>query len=174
MCILFLTLITHTTPHLSDFPTEVLLGESNFLPKYLLQEYTHRVGARTNSPGERLAELNIKTNTLVREANIRHFEFREKLLTREEEIVTNFPNEKKLHQERMDLFLQSQLNMRRQHALQHELEERKRRLNDMRDLRLQAIKAAREKAKEEEQRKKEEEEKLAKKENKTFTRLVSD
>jgi hypothetical protein len=157
----------------TDFETEVLLNESNFLPKYLLQEYTYRVGSRTNSPGERLAELNIETKTLVREANIRHFDFRENLLTREEDILTNFPNEKKQHQERMDLFLQSQLNMRRQHALQHELEERKKRLNDMRDIRLQAIKEAREKAKVEEQRKKEEEERLAKEEKKTFTRLVS-
>ncbi|CAE7401088.1 unnamed protein product, partial [Symbiodinium microadriaticum] len=158
----------------ADFETQVLLNESNFLPKYELQECTHNVQSRTNSPGIRLAELGIEVKTAIREANIQHFAFREKTYTKEEEVFSAFPAAKKFHEERMQLFLASQLNMRRQHALQNELNERQQRLNDMREIRLAAIKEAREKALEAERIRKEEEEAKAKVEKKTLTQVVAE
>jgi hypothetical protein len=124
--------------------------------------------------GVRSVELMLEVKSHAFDSMIKHYQFREDSLTKEVKLFTDFPLMKSHHEDRMEMFLATQLNMRRQHALQKELEQRIQRLNDLRMIRMSAIKKLREKAKEEDRIKAELAAKKAKIEQKPLTTVIAE
>jgi hypothetical protein len=151
----------------------VLLGESRFKPIYALQDCFSFLEPDSHVSGPRLAELKIGVNVEVVDSIVKHYQFREEVLTKEVNFFSDFPTMKAKHQEKVDMFLSSQLQMRRQVALQKEIDERIIRLNDLRAIRMEAVRTLREQLKEEERLKQEEADRKAQIPKKGLSQMVS-
>ena len=126
-----------------------------------------------NQSGIRLAEFMLEIRTSALDSIIRHYQFRDDTLTNEVKLFSEFRANKSFHEDRMQMFLNTQLNMRRQHALQKELDQRRVRLNELRELRMEAIRKLREQVQEEERIKQELEAQKVKEASKPLTTVVS-
>lgn len=132
-----------------------------------------KVTPNINENGLKLAEYMLNIRSVSLDSIIKHYQFREDTLTNEVKLFSEFRIKKSYHEDRMEMFLNTQLNMRRQHALQKELDQRRIRLNELREIRMDAIRKLREKVQEEERIKAELEAKKAKQDNKPLTTVVS-
>lgn len=157
-----------------DLESQELLNESNYKPIYTLQDAMRRVTPHLQQGGLRLIELMLEVKISAFQSVIHHYQFREQTLGKEVQLFSDFASTKSYHQDRMDMFLSTQLNMRRQHALQKEIDQRVARLNDLRQLRMDAIKKLREKAKEEERIRAELEAQKKKAQEKPLTTVIAE
>jgi hypothetical protein len=160
----------------ADVETQHLLQESNYEPKYRVMQYLHLLGPSVNGSAHSIVNTMAKRRTQLTQSNINHFQFRIDMLNKEGKMFASFKAKKPSYDAQMKCFVDTQMLMRRQHSLQRELNERKKRLKRMRAIRMEATRKLREEALAAEMAKKEELEakKLAKENAKTVSAVVAD
>lgn len=138
--------------------TEQLLQESNYQPKYRVLQYLHLLGPSVNGSAHSIVNTMAEKKAQLTQCNIDHFQFRIDILNNEAKIFDTFEAKRKTYNAQMQCFVDTQMLMRRQHALQRELNERKKRLKRMRAIRMEATRKLRDAALAAELAKKNEEE----------------
>lgn len=139
-----------------DMEMQHLLQESNFEPKYAVYQNLHLLSPDSNPTSFSIIKTKSERRAQVYQSNIDHFNFRSDIHNQECQLFSSLSSRKEQYKQRMHCFVETQMLMRRQHSLQKELENRRKRLKRMRAVRMEAIREAREKALAEEQRKVEE------------------
>lgn len=156
--------------------TEHLLQESNYQPKYKVMQYLHLLAPSVNGSAHNIINTMAERRAQYTQCNIDHFQHRIDILNKEANMFDSFNAKKKAYDAQMKCFVDTQMLMRRQHALQRELNERKKRLKRMRAIRMEATRKLRDAALAAEMAKKEEEEKkrAARENSKTIAAAVAD
>jgi len=130
----------------ADVETQHLLNESNFEPKYRVMQYLHLVNPSINGSAHSVVNKLSEKKTNLTQCNIDHMQYRVDKLNLEAKMLSSTKAKKPVYEAQMKCFVDTQMLMRRQHALQRELDERKQRLKRMRAIRMEATKKLREEA----------------------------
>ena len=160
----------------AEAETEHLLQESNYQPKYAVMQHLHLLAPSVNGSARDIINTMAERRAQLTQCNIDHFQFRIDSLNKEAKMFDSFKAKRPVYDAQMKCFVETQILMRRQHALQRELNERKKRLKRMRAIRMEATRKLRDAALAAELLKKEEEEaKRAARENgKTISAVIAD
>ena len=142
----------------ADVETQQLLQESNYEPKYKVMLCLHALEPSVNGSAHDIINTLATKKAERTQCNIDHFQYRMDMFNEEAKIFGSFSAKKPSYEALMQKFVEAQLLMRRQHSLQRELNERKKRLKRMRAIRMEAIRKLKEEALAQEIAKKEAEE----------------
>ncbi len=129
-----------------DLDVQRTLKESNYSRVFAIQDGMSKVSPELNCKGNRLAELVIGVRIKAYYSELQLLEATQALLEKEARIMNSFTVNRSAYVDRMKLFMEAEVARRRQNSLQKELETRKQRIEQMRDMRLAAIKAVRDAA----------------------------
>ena len=160
----------------ADVETQQLLNESNYEPKYRVLQYMHLLNPSANGSAHSIVNCLADKKAKLMQCNIDHMQFRVDLLNKESTMIASTKAKKAVYDAQMKCFVDTQMLMRRQHSLQRELNERKKRLKRMRGIRMEATRKLREAALAAEKVKAEELEakRKAKEEAPTISGMVAD
>lgn len=121
--------------NLLDITADVTLNVSKYSEKYAIHDKLSEIFPEHYSSGAEFA--NIYTDLLgeLYNLDLEILAKMDEIYVREEELLNDYKKERQVHEKSMELFLQSQI---RQRALQKEINERLKRLDTLRQTRLQA------------------------------------
>lgn len=106
------------------------------------QDCLAKVRERTDAPAEKLIYLIIDLQRKSCEADLNFINSLKEALEQEEKEIEEFNNQRPIYEKNVELFQAGLLYLRRQRALQREIEDRKKRLKDLRETRMRQQKEA--------------------------------